>query len=254
MNLAQKNPNARQEKNVPSPFTGEGQDGGVLRQAFHPHPNPPPSRGRGLFIVGGFTLLELLVAIGIFALISGIAYGSLTRLMADRERLQAEQAFWSRLSLTFARMEEDLSQARERSVRDAIGFTQPAFRGQPTDARALAQPSVEFTRGGVLTFSDGARSDLQRVAYRLVDGTLQRLTWPVLDLGPQTTPAETPLLNDVEEFRVQFCLPPVCADLLDVWPPQGTNAPPPELLPRGVKVTVTLKERGEFIRWFLVNG
>ena len=202
----------------------------------------------------GFTLLELLVAIGIFAVISGIAYGSLTRLMEDRARLQAEQAFWSRLSLTFARMEEDFSQARERSVRDVIGFTQPAFRGQPTDTRALAPPNVEFTRGGVLTFSDGARSDLQRVAYRLVDGTLQRLTWPVLDLGPQTTPAETPLLNDVEEFRVQFCLPPVCADLLDVWPPQGTNAPPPELLPRGVKITMTLKGRGEFIRLFLVNG
>ena len=60
----------------------------------------------------GFTLLELLVAIGIFALISGIAYGSLTRLMADRERLQVEQRFWSRLSLTFARMEEDFSQTR----------------------------------------------------------------------------------------------------------------------------------------------
>jgi general secretion pathway protein J len=200
----------------------------------------------------GFTLLELLVAIGIFALISGIAYGSLTRLMVDRERLQAEQAFWSRLSLTFARLEEDLSQARERNVRDVIGFTQPAFRGQPTDTRALAPPSVEFTRGGVLTFSDGARSDLQRVAYRLDDGTLKRLTWPVLDLGPQTVPVETPLLDNVEEFRVQFYAPatPTPDVWLDVWPTQGINDP----LPRGVKVEMTLKGRGEFTRLFLVNG
>jgi general secretion pathway protein J len=189
-----------------------------------------------------------LVAIGIFALISAIAYGSLTRLMVDRERLQSEQEFWRRLSLTFARMEEDLSQARERSVRDVIGFTQPAFRGQPTDTRALAPPSVEFTRGGVLTFSGGARSDLQRVAYRLVDGTLQRLTWPVLDLGPQTTPAETPLLNNVEEFRVRFYAP--AGTWLDVWPTEGINDP----LPRGVEVKMTLKGRGEFTRLFLVNG
>jgi general secretion pathway protein J len=196
----------------------------------------------------GFTLLELLVAIGIFALISGIAYGSLTRLMADRERLQVEQRFWSRLSLTFARMEEDFSQTRDRSVRNVIGFTQPAFLGQPTDTRALAPPNVEFTRGGVLTFSDGARSDLQRVAYRLVDGTLQRLTWPVLDLGPQTIPAETPLLNDVEEFRVRFYAP--AGAWLDVWPTDGITDP----LPRGVEVEITLKGRGEFTRLFLVNG
>lgn len=196
----------------------------------------------------GFTLLELLVAIGIFALISAIAYGSLTHLMADRERLQSEQAFWSRLSLTFARLEEDLSQARERSVRDLIGFPQPAFRGQPTDTRAASPPSVEFTRGGVLSFTGGARSDLQRVAYRLDDGTLKRLTWPVLDLGPQTEPVETPLLDQVEEFRVRFYAP--AGTWLDVWPTQGIN----DVLPRGVEIKVTLKGRGEFTRLFLVNG
>ncbi|OGI51189.1 MAG: type II secretion system protein GspJ [Candidatus Muproteobacteria bacterium RIFCSPHIGHO2_02_FULL_60_13] len=196
----------------------------------------------------GFTLLELLVAIGIFALISGIAYGSLTRLMSDRARLQSEQEFWRVLSLTFTRLEDDLSQARERSVRDVIGFTQPAFRGQPTDTRAIAAPSMEFTRGGVLTFSAGARSDLQRVAYRLVDGTLKRLTWPVLDLGPQTVPLETPLLNQVEEFRVRFYAP--AGAWLDLWPAEGIS----ETLPRGVEVKVTLKGRGEFTRLFLVNG
>lgn len=196
----------------------------------------------------GFTLLELLVAIGIFVLISAIAYGSLTRLMADRQRLEVEQDFWRGLSLTFARFEEDLGQARERSVRDAIGFPQPAFRGQPTDTRAVAAPSLEFTRGGVLTLSDGARSDLQRVGYRLDDGTLKRLTWPVLDLGPQTEAVETPLLEDVEEFRVRFFAP--AGAWLDLWPAEGIT----EVLPRGVEVKLILKGRGEFTRLFLVNG
>lgn len=196
----------------------------------------------------GFTLLELLVAIGIFALISAIAYGSLTRLMIDRDRLQSEQAFWRSLSLTFARLEEDLSQARERSVRDVIGFTQPAFRGQPTDTRSTGMPSVEFTRGGVVTLSDGARSDLQRVAYRLVGGKLMRLTWPVLDMGPQTVPFETPLLDHVEEFHVRFYAN--AGAWLDLWPADGIK----DILPRGVEVKVTLKGRGEFTRLFLVNG
>jgi lipid-A-disaccharide synthase len=38
------------KEKTPSPLTGEGRDGGGRRRGFsslHPHPNPPPSRGRG---------------------------------------------------------------------------------------------------------------------------------------------------------------------------------------------------------------
>jgi general secretion pathway protein J len=199
----------------------------------------------------GFTLLELMVAIGIFALVSLIAYGSLNRLLNDRQRLDAEHEFWRTLSLTFARMEDDLSQARERSVRDTIGFSQPAFRGQPTDTRATGLPSVEFTRGGVLTFDSGTRSDMQRIAYRLVDGTLKRMVWPVLDQGPQSTPLELPLLKNVEDFRVRFYVP--AGIWIDEWNAAGINPILPPL-PRGIEVKLTLTGRGEFTRFFLING
>lgn len=198
----------------------------------------------------GFTLLELLVAIGIFALVSAIAYGSLARFMDDRARLDTEHEFWRGLSLAFSRMEDDLSEARERSIRDNIGFKQPAFRGQPTDTRSSGSPSLEFTRGGVLTFDSGARSDLQRVAYRLTDdGILKRLVWPVLDQGPETKPQEQTLLTDVEDFRVRFYGPG--GIWLDFWPAAGNVT---DILPRGVEITLTLKGRGEFKRLFLVNG
>lgn len=195
----------------------------------------------------GFTLLELLVAIGIFALTSAIAYGSLIRLMHDRERLESEHQFWRALSIVFARLEEDLSQARERQVRDLIGFPQPAFQGQPTDARALSAPALEFTRGGVLALG-GGRSDLQRVAYRLDDGALKRLTWPVLDRGPQTAPVETVLLTQVQEFRVRFYSP--TGAWLDLWPDANNNV----VLPRGVEIKLTLTGRGEYTRLLLING
>ncbi len=197
----------------------------------------------------GFTLLELLVAIGIFALVSAIAYGSLARFMDDRARLDTEHEFWRGLALAFSRMEDDLSEARERTIRDTIGFKQPAFSGQPTDTRSTGSPSLEFTRGGVLTFDRGARSDLQRVAYRLTDdGILKRLVWPVLDQAPQTTPLEQTLLTNVEDFRVRFYGPN--GVWLDFWPTAGVN----DVLPHGVEITLTLKGRGEFKRLFLVNG
>ena len=196
----------------------------------------------------GFTLLELLVAISIFALISAIAYGTLIRMLSDRNHLEEERAYWRALSLTFTRIEEDLSQARDRKVRDIYGAKLPAFIGRPTDTRALAPPSMEFTRGGVPVFANSLRSDLQRVAYRLEDGVLLRLTWPVLDRGTQTEPLESPLLYNIEEFQVRFFTP--TGGRVDLWPSQGIT----DALPRGVEIRLLPTGRGEITRRFVIHG
>ena len=129
----------------------------------------------------GFTLLEVLVAVGIFALFSAMAYGSLLRILDTRDRLEAERDFWRTVSLSLMQVEDDLAQARPRTVRGTDGLVRPAFRGQPVDSRALGEPSLEFTRGGQVVLGDGARSDMQRVGYQLREGTLSRLVWPALD-------------------------------------------------------------------------
>lgn len=204
----------------------------------------------------GFTLLEMLVAIGIFAVISGVAYGGLVQILETRDRVEAEREFWRALTLTFRRLEDDLSQARPREVRDRDGAPLPAFRGQPVDPRALGEPSLEFTRGGILFISKAPRSDLQRIAYRLEEGVLQRLTWPVLDRAPQSQPVTSGLIGGVEEMTLRFSAdgqtwstewPP--RPLAGQAPPAGANAS----LPRGVEMTVRIAERGEFSRLFIVG-
>jgi general secretion pathway protein J len=195
----------------------------------------------------GLTLLELVIAIGIFALFSAMAYGALDRIMSQRDRLESEQLFWRTLSLVFLRVEDDLAQARPRRIRDIDGNVLPSLRGQPTDTRAVAEPTLEFTRGGVIDLSIGGNTILQRVGYRLQDQQLLRLSWPVLDRGPQSRPAEAVLLKDVEAFSVRFLGPN--GDWLEQWPTQGVA----DELPRGVELTVQLKGRGEFTRSFVVN-
>lgn len=196
----------------------------------------------------GFTLLEVLVAIGIYALLSVMAYGSLASVIDSRDRVQAERQFWQTLDLAFQRLDDDLSLARVRRGRDLDGTVLPALRGQPTDTRALGPPSLELTRGGVLVWGAGLRSDLQRVAYRLADGTLTRLTWPALDRAPPVLPLESPMLTGVEEFRVRFMN--ASGGWVDIWPMPGSN----EEMPKGVEITLTLKERGAYTRRFLVHG
>lgn len=199
----------------------------------------------------GFTLLELLVAMGIFALVSAMAYGGLGQILQTRDRLESERTFWRSFSLTFQRLDEDLGQARARGIRDVDGITLPAFSGQPVDMRALGQPSLEFTRGGILIFGSGIRSDLQRVGYQLKDGVLWRLTWPVLDRAPQTQAIESPMIGEVQDFTLRFY--DDRGHPSDQWPPISQNNIVASL-PRGVEVKIKFAHHGEFTRTFLVGG
>ena len=196
----------------------------------------------------GFTLLEVLIAIAIFAIFSMMAYGGLTRLLDSRDRIEAERAFWRETALAFTRIRQDIALARNRFIRDNNGEKLDAFIGQPTDTRGLDKSSIEFTRGGVLV-PNSSTADLQRIAYRLSEGQLWRLTWPVLDRAPLTKPVPTPLLSNVEEFEVRYYWN---GGLQDYWPPQPKIATYPPL-PDAIQITVALKGRGKYVRTFLVG-
>jgi general secretion pathway protein J len=197
----------------------------------------------------GFTLLELLVALAIFGIFSALAYSGLGRMLDGRARLEDEQKIWQQLSQVFMRISDDVANARPRTVRDEAGIAQlPAFVGRPYDSRALAEPSVEFTRGGELKYGITADSDLRRVAYRFKDGKLYRITWPVLDRAPTTKPLEAPLIGNVETFEVRF--EDSSGNTTPNWPAGGAN---PNTPPPAIEVTLAIKGVGSFKRLFLVN-
>ncbi len=210
--------------------------------------------GRSTRPMAGFTLLEVLVAIAIFALASAMAYGSLDQVLRARDRLEEERGFWQALTLVMLRLEQDIGQARNRGVRDTDGRLLPPLQGQPADSLGSGAPGLELTHGGVLLSGEGLRSDLQRVAYRLEDGVLKRYIWGQLDRAPRSQPIETPLLTGVEEFRARFYDPN--GAWTDTWPPPATAGTPagqqPEP-PRGVEIRLTLTGRGEFTRLFVIS-
>jgi len=203
----------------------------------------------------GFTLIELLVAVAIFGVLSITAYAGLNRMLDERVRLEQERALWRDLSLAFVRLSDDLSHARARPVRDNAGDPLPALRGQPTDTRALGEPALEFTRGGEPTFGESRRPDLRRIAWRLRDGKLERLTWPVLDRGPATEPIVSTVLNGVEGFELRFI--GAAGSGTTVWPVDlltlGGQAAANTSLPRAVEVDLTVAGRPRITRLFLVG-
>ena len=189
----------------------------------------------------GFTLLELIVVVAIFALISVMAYGGLSSVLKSRARVATAIERTTALQKGYLRLRNDFQQLRARSSRDAYGQPQPALLVRPDDA-------VEFTRGGWRNPLAQPRSNLERVAYYLDDQKhLVRQSWRVLDRAQASEPVELPVLDQVEEIHWRFLDPSL--QWQAHWPAQGLPAqtaqasqPPP---PRAVELTLRLTDLGE---------
>jgi general secretion pathway protein J len=192
-------------------------------------------RGKG----AGFTLVEMLIALTIFAMLTaaGVALLSVTartqqiadRVLGELGELRALQAL----------LTADLSQAVPRRHRGADGRPLPAFA-----AAAAGQPALlGFVRGG-LEVSE-RRSSLQRVEYRLREGRLERLAFPHVDGAEE--PVAITLLSGVRQLRLRY------RDDEGAW--HGNWAPTDaSRLPRAVELVIDSRDHGLVRQLFMVGA
>lgn len=185
----------------------------------------------------GFTLLELIVAIAVFAVVATMAYSGLDLLLRSRESLEAQAQRQRELELAVLGIERDLRQALARPARGPYGDEQPALIGSGIAA--------EWTALDLTSSRDGVRTAALRVRYALVDGALWRSRDAVLDRSPRDSSRTRKVLGDVERLSWRFVA--AGRQRLDQWPPR-TGITAPERLPRAVEVTLTLKDIGEIVR------
>jgi general secretion pathway protein J len=145
----------------------------------------------------GFTLLELVVALAVFAVLATLAYGSLGHLLGAREQLAARADALGRVQLAFSLLERDCLGAAPRPVRDELGDAEPALR-------RAADGSFEITQGNWSNPLDQPRAQLQRVRWQLRDGVLYRDAWPVLDRVPGSKPQAQRMLQGVQRFDIDI--------------------------------------------------
>lgn len=204
----------------------------------------------------GFTLIELMVAISILAIISAIAFTGMSRVIDGSETARQRVEGWQAVQLAFRIITQDLSQIHPRTTRDELGDQlKPSLI-----ASALEQYDVEFSRGGFANPVGLPRGTVLRVAYNLEGDELVRYYWPVTDRTFATTPFRRVLLKGVIGFEMTFI--DAGGEAHIDWPPlstagdasTGQNTAALTLHPRAVRIAVELEGMGAIWRLIEVAG
>jgi general secretion pathway protein J len=231
---------------------------------------------------GGFTLLELLVAMFIAAIIFAMGYGTINQAVKNREGLQEQQQKLLELQTAVRTMEQDFVQLVQRPIRDPVGGTyQAALVANATSSTGSgslgtssvtssgALPLVALTRGGWTNPTGLQRSALQRVAYYFQDGTLRREYWTVLDPTQASKAVRRDLMTHLKSVSLRFMdvqvgqvpvsgqSPGVAqsANWSPIWPPiNGANQNNLRYRPIAVEITLETEEWGKVVRIVEIPG
>lgn len=196
-------------------------------------------------VQNGFTLIEVLVALAIFGMLSVLAYEAIGQSLSNAELLNARMDRLRSIQQTMRLLGRDILQTAPRPVRDPLGGEYvAAIRTEPGTEFAL-----EVTRGGWPNPAGLPRGTLQRAGYRVEDGELIRVHWNVLDPTLNNEPLAIALIDGVDSIVFNY-LPPG-GDWTDRWPPQG-GSEALRLRPQVVEVVLTLTDEGEIRRFFEV--
>ena len=195
--------------------------------------------------VRGFTLLELMIAMAIVALIGAVGFAGIRNVINQQEIATENAERWKEIQFAMRVMLQDLAQVHPRVTLDEQGLGQRAsFLADPAHQFAL-----EFSRGGWTNPAGFSRGTVLRVAYDIEDDMLVRFYWPVADRTLSTPPVRNELLTGITQMQVLY-FDDNGQESLD-WPPLNSGG---ELLtdrPRAVEITLELEDLGTI--WRLIE-
>ncbi|MEO9944797.1 type II secretion system minor pseudopilin GspJ [Paraglaciecola sp.] len=198
----------------------------------------------------GFTLLEILVAIAIFALIGVASTGVLNSVIESDQLSEERFAKLEELQRAMLTIERDIMQMTNRSVR---------INGEASSVVVSGGEDVMSSDAGGLAFVRAGwhnpqmllpRSTLQSVGYRLQEKELQRVYGNYVDNVIGYEPKVRVLLSDIEDFQVSFLTDETKLEDAEDWEEIYSS----EVLPLAISVTISSKTFGEIRREFLVGG
>lgn len=182
----------------------------------------------------GYTLIEVLIAVSVFAILAGSVYLALSAL-AEASYVQRERSReLAELQLTVTRLESDFRQLVSRPVRLPDGNLAPALVGQ--------RERFEATRAGWANLAEQRRSQLQRFGWYRQGQTLVREFLPVTDPAGDRAAQTEPMLDPIGGFELEYRS--LDGRWLDQWPPETA----PDALPVAVRYRLRTERFGTIER------
>ncbi|ELY5144776.1 TPA: type II secretion system minor pseudopilin GspJ [Vibrio vulnificus] len=190
----------------------------------------------------GFTLIEVLVSIAIFATLSVAAYQVVNQVQRSNELSQERTARLNALQRALVMMDSDFRQ---------IALRQTRTNGEEPSKKLLhwADYLLDSDSKGIMFARLGwhnpqqqfPRGEVTKVGYRIKDERLERVWWRYPDTPAGQEGVVTPLLSDVEELNVRFY---DGKQWINEWSNELT-------LPAAISVELTLKDYGKIARTYL---
>jgi general secretion pathway protein J len=198
----------------------------------------------------GFTLLEIMIAMAIFALIGLASTSILTEVIESNELSEHRFERLQELQRAMLIIERDVLQAVPRAIRVDGQKNEVVMHGDDGLFDSLAD-GFAFVRAGWQNPQLALhRSTLQSVAYRLSEDRLERLYGNYVDNVTGYEPKVRVLLRDIEDFRVEFLVAPdEDPTEQDNWEQQYSGSE----LPAAVSITINSKEFGTIVRLFTTS-
>jgi general secretion pathway protein J len=204
----------------------------------------------------GFTMIEVMIAIFVSAIMFAIGYSAINQALRDRDGINASQARVTEIQRGMRVVAQDFAQIIARAARDTSGTGQlmPAVMADARDNTLLT-----FTRAGWSNPAGLPRPAEQRVRYRFIDGALVREHWQAVDPALNIEPRQRVLITRVKSVEVRF-LDPVTRNWRDDWPvntASGTvNPSQADIIlltrPMAIEFTLVLEDWGRVQRLFEV--
>lgn len=197
----------------------------------------------------GFTLVEVLVATVILAVMGVMAYRSVTEARIAVEHTSGHMDRLRAVQRAMTLFAGDFRSLAPRPVRETIGDGYRAALLRDPNAATL----VELSRSGWPNGAATPRGTVQRVSYRLEQRTLVREHWNVTDATLASPPIQRRLLDEVERVEIRYLNSG--REWVSQWPPLGSPGDTGlRARPLAVEIVIVLADYGELRRLIEVPG
>lgn len=201
------------------------------------------SKGKGTN--KGFTLIEVLLALMIFATLSVAANQIFRNVINSNVQTEEVGNALKSLQRTLLIMDSDFRQMLARQYRNGSDEAKEALLEFGDDLLDSESQGIRFVRGGWINPQQlFPRGEVVKVGYRIQDETLERIRWMYPDNSSALEPAAMPLMEGVTGLRFE-----VLGD--DGW---KTEWEAPLSMPRAIRVTLNTERYGELTRIYLLPG